>query len=98
MLRSARSSAPGRRLISTTSSAPGLNLRGELLLVFAGAQVLGTLGWGQLAAHRVGTRWVIANCSIAAVVALGLLACWPSPSLWLAAALLTVFCLLASFG
>ena len=89
-----------------TWAAPYLNdvfgagpyLRGELLLVFASAQVLGTLGWGQLAAHRVGTRWVIAHCSIAGIVALGLLALWPSPPLWLAAALVAVFCLLASFG
>jgi len=60
--------------------------------------VLGTLGWGQLAAHRVGTSWDIANCSAAGVVMLGLLALWPNPPLWLAAALIAVFCLLASFG
>jgi predicted MFS family arabinose efflux permease len=76
----------------------GPNLRGEMLLIFAGAQVIGTLGWGQLAAHRVGTRWVIAHCGMAATLVLGLLALWPDPSLWLAATLLAVFCLVASFG
>lgn len=73
-------------------------VRGELLLIFAGAQVLGNLGLGQLAAHRAGTTRVITRCCAAATVALVLLAAWPAPSLWTAAALLAAFCLLAGFG
>lgn len=72
--------------------------RGELLLIFACAQVLGTLGWGQLAAHRVGTTWVIVRCCVAATIILALLAAWPGPSLGLAATMLGAFCLLAAFG
>ncbi|HUN51227.1 MAG TPA: MFS transporter [Candidatus Sulfotelmatobacter sp.] len=89
-----------------TWAAPYLNdvfgagpyVRGEWLLVFAVAQVAGTLGWGQIAAHRVGTGWVIVRCAAAGVVVLGLLALWPNPPLWLAAGLVACFCLLASFG
>jgi predicted MFS family arabinose efflux permease len=76
----------------------GPALRGELLLVFAGAQVIGTLGWGQLAAHRVGTSWIIVRCGVAATVALVLLVAWPDPPLGVAAAMLGTFCLLAAFG
>ncbi len=78
------------------SAAPVV--RGELLLVFAGAQVLGTLGWGQLAAHRVGTTRVIIGCGVAAMIVLALLAAWPAPSLGSAAAMLGAFCLLAASG
>jgi MFS family permease len=73
-------------------------VRGELLLVFAGAQVIGTLGWGQLAAHRVGTTSVIVRCCVAGTIILALLAVWPDPSLGTAAVMLTAFCLLAAFG
>lgn len=73
-------------------------VRGELLLIFACAQVLGTLGWGQLAAHRVGTTRVIIGCCLAAMVVLILLAAWPSPSLGSAALMLAAFCLMAAFG
>lgn len=73
-------------------------VRGELLLIFACAQVLGTLGWGQLAAHRFGTTWVIVGCCVAATITLVLLAAWPAPSLGSAAAMLGAFCLLAAFG
>ena len=75
-----------------TWAAPYLNdvfgagpyLRGELLLLFAAAQVLGTLGWGQLAAHRLGTTWVIVLLQRRGLSALGLLALWPGAAARLA--------------
>lgn len=73
-------------------------VRGELLLIFACAQVLGTLGWGQLAAHRFGTTRVIGGCCVSATIVLVMLAASPAPSLGSAAAMLGAFCLLASFG
>jgi predicted MFS family arabinose efflux permease len=73
-------------------------VRGEWLLIFACAQVLGTLGWGQLAAHRAGTTWVIVGCCAAATIVLAMLAAWPDPSLGSVAAMLGTFCLLAAFG
>lgn len=72
--------------------------RGGLLLIFAGAQVVGTLGWGQLAAHRIGTTRVIDQCSIVGIALLAALALWPHPSLWVAMTLFALFCLIASFG
>ncbi len=72
--------------------------RGNLLLLFASMQVLGVLGWGQLAAHRAGTSKVIVGCGAGAVLALTSLALWPSPSLFLAAGLFAASCLLGAFG
>lgn len=72
--------------------------RGGWLLLFAAMQVIGVLGWGQLAAHYAGTSRVIIGCAASAVLALTSLALWPSPSLPMAASLFAASCLLGAFG
>ena len=76
----------------------GPNARGELLLLFAAAQALATLTWGQLAARGAGTTRVITACGLAATVTLGAFALWSNPPVWLAAAFLAAICLFTSFG